>query len=72
MKIFVRAKPGAKTEKVEKVSEDTFIVSVKEPARKGRANEAIVRALAEHFGISKSRVSIVSGHKSKRKMVEVV
>lgn len=71
MKIFVKAKPNAKAEKVEKASENVFMVWVKEPALKGKANEAVERALAEYFGISKSSVIIISGHTSKLKIVEI-
>lgn len=71
MKIFVKAKPGSKTEKVEKVDESHFIVSVKEPPRDGKANAAIVRALSDYFNISPSRVSIVSGSESRDKIIEI-
>jgi uncharacterized protein YggU (UPF0235/DUF167 family) len=37
----------------------------------GRANEAVVEALAEHFKVPKSRVSIVGGFKSKQKVVRI-
>ena len=49
MKINVKAKPGSREEKVEKVDEQNFVVSVKEPPEKGRANEAIRNALAVFF-----------------------
>ncbi|PJA37619.1 hypothetical protein CO181_02780, partial [candidate division WWE3 bacterium CG_4_9_14_3_um_filter_43_9] len=49
MKIFVKAKPRAKNEKIEKIGEDCFKVSVKEPPEEGKANQAIVKALAEYF-----------------------
>lgn len=72
MKIFVKAKPGAKHEKVEKESENVFTVSVKEPAREGQANKAILRAVAEHFRVPLSRVSMSFGHKYKNKIIEII
>ena len=51
MKIFVKAKPNAKVERVEKIDETHFVVAVKEPPLRGKANAAIVSALAEYFGI---------------------
>lgn len=71
MKILVKAKPGSKEEKVEKTGEAHFTVSVKEPPREGRANAAIVRALAHHFSVPPSRVAIISGHTSRDKIVEI-
>ena len=71
MKIFVKAKPGAKKEFVEKIDETNFVVAVKEPAKEGRANWAVERALAQHFKVSPSQVRIISGQKSRQKLVEI-
>ncbi|MDO8429788.1 MAG: DUF167 domain-containing protein [bacterium] len=72
MKIFVKAKPGSKLEKVRKVSENHFEISVRERPRDGKANLAILDALAEYFKISKSKLRIVSGHAAKNKIVEIL
>ncbi|MFH1800215.1 MAG: DUF167 domain-containing protein [Candidatus Omnitrophota bacterium] len=37
----------------------------------GRANEAVIETLAAHFRIPKSRIAIVSGFKSKTKIVRM-
>ena len=71
MKIFVKAKPSAKEERIEKLDETHFVVAVKEPPKDGRANWAITRALAEYFEISAARVNIVGGQTSKQKIVEI-
>ena len=82
MKIFVKAKPGAKEEKVEKIdpplpkgfgraSETYFIVVVREPPREGRANGAIAKALAEYFKVPQSSVRLVSGFSSRQKVFEL-
>ena len=71
MKIFVKAKPNAREEEVLRVDENHFVVAVKEPPVGGKANEAIVRALAEYFKIPKSQVRITSGHTSRQKVVEI-
>ena len=72
MKILVTAKPGAKTEKVEKIGDNHFAVFVKERAKEGEANKAIEKALADHFGVKPYEVEIVSGHMAKNKLVEIV
>ena len=71
MRIIVRAKPGSHEEKVQKISDTEFIVSVKEPPVKGLANKAIIHALAAHFNISQSHIRIVSGHTSRQKTIEI-
>ncbi|MBI2454147.1 MAG: DUF167 domain-containing protein [Parcubacteria group bacterium] len=72
MKITVLAKPLARADKVEKISETEYKVSVKEPPLEGRANRAIVRTLAEYFKISTSRIRIVSGQTYRQKVVEIL
>lgn len=72
MKISVKVNPNAKRERVEKIDERHFIVSVKEPPIKGRANIAIIEALAAHFNISSSRVRLVAGFSSREKIFEIM
>ena len=72
MKINVKAKPSSREEKVEKVDEQNYIVSVKEPPIKGKANEAIKNALAVYFKTGSSRVKIVSGYSSRNKIIEIL
>jgi len=71
MKIFIKAKPNAKIETVKKISETNFIVSVKEPPIKGKANRAIVRLLAEYFKIPPSNIKILAGTTAKQKILAV-
>ncbi len=72
MRINVKAKPRRHEEHVQKIDEENFVVSVKEPPDKGKANAAIEAALAGYFAVSKSRVHVVSGHSSKQKIVEIL
>ncbi len=79
MKIFVKAKTGSKKEEVLPPEEKLFkeeersyyTVSTKERPVDGKANYAITRLLAKHFGISVSEVDLVSGHSSKIKVFEI-
>lgn len=72
MKIFIKAKPNAKEEKVEKIDDLNYIVSVKEAPVRGKANEAIRNALAVYFKIASARVKIISGYSSRSKIVEII
>ena len=71
MEIFVKVKPKAKEEKVKKIDEAHFEVWVKEPPVKGKANKAVVKVLADYFNTSLSRINIISGFKSKVKVLQI-
>ncbi len=72
IKIFIKARPNSKHESIKKLSETNFEICVKEPPIKGRANAAIIMALAKHFKVPFSAVRIISGHTSRQKVVEIV
>ncbi len=71
MKISVRVKPNMREEKVEKGG-DIFTVSVKEPAKEGKANKAVIELLSEYFNVPKSKIIILSGVKSRHKTIEIL
>lgn len=71
MKIFIKVKTGAKNEFIAKTEDNAFTVSVREEPEGNRANWAIIRAIAQHFKVAESRVNIVSGFKSQKKVMEV-
>ncbi|OHA49083.1 MAG: hypothetical protein A2806_01985 [Candidatus Terrybacteria bacterium RIFCSPHIGHO2_01_FULL_48_17] len=71
MRIFVHAKPGASQDKIEKADDTHFVVLVKEPPKQGRANAAIVKALAKYFSVPASGVHLMSGFASRQKVFEV-
>jgi uncharacterized protein (TIGR00251 family) len=71
MRISIKVKPRSKTEEV--VGEgDSLIVRVKEPPIEGRANRAVVRLLARHFGVPESSVRICRGFKTRDKVIELL
>lgn len=72
MKIFVKVKTNSKKESVKKIDENKFIISVKESAIRGKANQAIIRVLADYFDISLSSVKIILGHRSRQKIIEII
>jgi uncharacterized protein YggU (UPF0235/DUF167 family) len=72
MKIFVDAKPNAKITKCEELKNAHFKISVKEPAKEGKANHAIAKILAKQLGVAPSRLTLLSGATGKRKVFEVV
>ena len=70
MLIKIKAKAGSKKEKVEKKSDDLYLVSVKEKAERNMANRRVLRIMREMFP-GKS-IKLVKGHQSPAKIVEVL
>ena len=81
---MVKVKTKAKVEKVERVGQDgldlaglvarpaIYKVSVKEAPVAGRANEAVIKALAEYFAVAPARVKLLTGQTSKQKLFEIL
>jgi uncharacterized protein (TIGR00251 family) len=72
MRISVDIVPRARGTRVERLGADHLRVAVAAPPHEGQANEALVTVLAEYFDVSRSRVRILRGHASRRKVVEIV
>ena len=63
-------KPNSRLEEVVQ-EEHGLTVKVKEPPVQGRANQAVIRVLAKHFGVSESQVRILKGFTSRHKLIEI-
>lgn len=70
-RVTVRVHPGARHTSVEALGTDEYAIAVREVAERGRATDAARRALAEHLGVSVSRVSLIMGHASRVKVFSV-
>lgn len=70
MKIRVRVIPNSKVEEVA-TEGDWFLVRVKEPPKEGRANQAVIKLLAQHLKVSRDSVRISSGFRSRNKVIDV-
>lgn len=66
-RIVVHAKPKSHAESVSKIGENEYRVEVREAPENGHANLAIRRALAEHLGVSPSRLTLARGASSRQK-----
>lgn len=71
MKINVRAIPGAKQNSI-KLDGDVCRVYTTARANDGRANEAVIKLLAAHFKVARSKIKILRGHTSRNKLVEIL
>ncbi|MBI5778639.1 MAG: DUF167 domain-containing protein [Planctomycetes bacterium] len=71
MLINVKAITGARKNDV-KSAPDGLKVYVTAPAVDGKANQAIIKLLAEYFHARKSTINITKGEKSSRKIIEIL
>ncbi len=70
MKIRVRVIPNSKIDEVIKEG-DVFLVRVKEPAKEGRANRAVIKLLADYFGVPQRQIAISSGFGGRNKVIDI-
>ncbi len=70
MFIKVIVTPGAKKESVREVGEALHL-SVREPAEQNRANDRVREILAARAQVRVSQVRILTGHRSRSKMISI-
>jgi len=44
---------------------------VKEPAREGKANKALLKILSQHLGVPRKNLRIIQGERGRKKLVEL-
>ena len=71
MKISVLVHPNSKNPRIEEDLTKTIHVYVHAPPLEGKANRAVVEALADFFKTKKSKVVLLRGERSKNKMFEI-
>jgi hypothetical protein len=55
-----------------KVDNNNILIGLKSKPEKGEANKELMKKLAEHFNVHSSRIRILSGFKSRNKIIEIL
>lgn len=71
MRVSIRVRPGAGRTLVGGRHEDSLVVRVRERATQGKATAAALAALATALGIHVGDVTLVSGARSRTKVVDI-
>ncbi|MFH1995996.1 MAG: DUF167 domain-containing protein [Candidatus Omnitrophota bacterium] len=71
MMVSVRVQPRASRSRIEKIGNGSLKAYLTVPPVDGKANEALRGALAGYFGVSKTRIKIKRGARSKNKQIEI-
>lgn len=72
MKIVIDVKTNAKENAIQAISASHYTVRLKASPVQGKANRALINLLAEYFDVARNRITIVSGHSSRKKFVEII
>lgn len=71
MRISVRVKPGTKgVTRLERQEDGSYIAFLHARAHDGEANKALLELISDEFRVAKTQISIVSGAKSREKVIE--
>jgi uncharacterized protein (TIGR00251 family) len=70
-RLRVRVSPGSTRAEIVGRHGDAWKLRVTAPPEHGRANEAVVRLLAETLSVPRAAVALVSGHARRDKIVEL-
>jgi len=70
-RVRLRVAPGATRAGVVGRHGEAWKVRVTAPAEGGRANDAVVRLLADTLALPRTSVTLVSGHSARDKIVEL-
>jgi uncharacterized protein (TIGR00251 family) len=68
--INVRVRPNSSRRLIEQ-KDGYFKVYVNKPAQDGRANQQLIKLLAEYMGVKKYQVRIVKGQNCRDKLIEI-
>jgi len=70
-RLRIRVAPGAARTELAGRQGESWKVRVNAPPQKGRANDAVLDLLAHRLGLARRNVSLVHGHGSRDKLVEL-
>jgi uncharacterized protein len=70
-RLLVKAVPGARRDEIAGWLGDRLKVRIAAPPEAGRANQAICTLLATHLGLNARDVTIVAGHASPAKTLQI-
>lgn len=71
LRLAVQITANAKKTEVIGVLEDALKLKLHAQPIEGKANEALIRYLADTLGVSRSAITLTHGHTNKRKLLEI-
>jgi uncharacterized protein (TIGR00251 family) len=70
-RLRIRVSPGARTTELVGRQGEAWKVRVAAPPERGRANDAVLKLLADRLGVPRGELTLVSGASARDKVVEL-
>ena len=70
MIIYANVKPGSKSQKIERISENRYNIWLREKAIDGKANTALMKLISKEFNVNYRSIKI-KGLASRKKTIEI-
>ena len=71
MILKVKIIPKSKVNRILGFEEDILKIRIKASPEKGKANKELIRFIAKSLSIAQSRITIISGHTSRLKKLQI-
>ena len=71
MKISIKVSPRSSRNEIKKLPDGTYKIFLTAAPVDGKANDAAIKILSDHFSVSKSKIKILRGATGRNKIVEV-
>jgi uncharacterized protein (TIGR00251 family) len=69
--VRVKVKPNSRTSRFSRCEDGSYLAQLKSPPVDGKANAELIALAAQHFGCSRSQVSIRSGAGGRTKWLRI-
>lgn len=67
----IKVKPNSKNQQITEESDGSLTIKLKSPPVDGKANQELIKLLAQKFQVPKSQIAIKSGIYGRSKVVEI-
>lgn len=71
MHLTIKVTPKAKLNKIIQNDTNSYHIYTTAPPDKGKANQAVIKLLAKHLNLPKSKITITKGETSRQKIIQI-
>lgn len=70
--VYIRVTPNSSANKIGKFENNHLKIYITTVPEDGKANKAVISLISKTFKVPKSKIEIISGHKSKNKKIRLI
>lgn len=71
MRIYAKVIPRSSKNEIVKISEEEYKVKITAPPVDNKANDMVIKVLAEYFNVPKSNLTIIGGKTARTKIIKI-